>query len=62
MIKYSEKYSGDPLQTAAFKGNESLVNLLLDHGADIKAPEGDNGQSVKLSPRSLFLTYFRFLP
>ena len=34
----------DALQTAAHKGNERLVKLLLDRGADIKAPEGNSGQ------------------
>jgi ankyrin repeat protein len=45
---YFDKSLGDPLQTAAHKGNEALVKLLLDHGADVKALEGDNGQFTKL--------------
>jgi ankyrin repeat protein len=45
---YLDKSLDDPLQTAALKGNEALVKLLLDHGADVKAPEGNNGQFNKL--------------
>lgn len=35
---------GDALQWAAFKANEGIVKLLIEHGANVKAPEGTHGQ------------------
>ncbi|KAK0625680.1 Ankyrin repeat domain-containing protein 50 [Lasiodiplodia hormozganensis] len=37
---------GYPLQAAAFKGHESIVQLLIEHGADVNAPGGLNGNAL----------------
>ncbi|KAB2570428.1 Ankyrin repeat domain-containing protein 50 [Lasiodiplodia theobromae] len=37
---------GYPLQAAAFKGHESIVQLLVEHGADVNAQGGLNGNAL----------------
>ena len=37
-ISATDRYGGTPLHTAAFYGNQALVQFLLDAGAEIEAP------------------------
>ncbi|KAI9783658.1 MAG: hypothetical protein M1839_003506 [Geoglossum umbratile] len=42
----------NPLETAASKGNETLVKLLLDRGADVNAPPGSDGSCLEYAIRA----------
>ncbi|CUS12883.1 unnamed protein product, partial [Tuber aestivum] len=38
---------GNALQAAAKNGNESVVGLLLERGADVNAQGGSNGNALR---------------
>ena len=52
---------GDALQKAAYSGSESIVTLLLAHGADVKAPEGYYGSCVECAIAAKNPALARFL-